>query len=329
DESHVDMPGFPLFALFTLAMGMTSVIPDMDPTKPAQCDPAKLTRTLIDKKITFAAGSPAIWERVGKFCQQNKITLPHLQHVVMFGAPVKVEIHELWKDIIPHGTTHTPYGATECLPVSTFSGREVLSETAPMTRSGAGTCIGLPVEGNKVFIIKDADIPLGEIIELPPGERGEIVVLGPTVTPGYFENPKATELAKISTPLGLAHRMGDVGYKDISGRLWFCGRKSHVIKFEGASHYPIPIESLFNQHKAIKRSALIEDGHGPALAVEMNPGHQWSESIRLELIELGSKQAHTHIIKNFYPHPGFPVDVRHNIKIDRLALSRWAKEQRA
>lgn len=325
DADHVDMPGFPLFALFTLAMGMTSVIPDMDPTKPAQCDPAKIVRTLLDQSVTFAAGSPAIWERVGRYCQTEKITLPKLTHVVLFGAPVRSEIHELWREILPNGTTYTPYGATECLPVTCISGAEVLAQHADKARNGAGVCIGLPTSPNRVAIIRATDIPEARITELPDGEIGEIAVTGPTVTPGYFERPRETQLAKIHHGEELWHRMGDVGYKDAAGRLWFCGRKSHVVATPRGVVYPIPTEAIFNQHPAVARSALIAYRDDVAIVVEPRKAEE-----AVPLVELRHQaQAHPHTkhIEHFFVHPRFPVDVRHNIKIDRLALAAWAAKE--
>lgn len=326
-ENDVDLPGFPLFALFTLAMGMTSVIPDMDPTKPAQCEPAKIVQNLLDKKVTFAAGSPAIWERVGKFCKRHKLQLPDLKYVVMFGAPVRGEIHELWRPLLPDGTTYTPYGATECLPVTVISGREVLDGLWEKTKSGGGTCIGQATPLNQVFIISASDIPKREVVELPRGEIGEIVVLGPTVTPGYFDREEATKLAKIQTSAGLHHRMGDVGWMDEAGRVWFCGRKAHVVILGEKKYYPIPVEAIFNQHPAVRRSALVALVDSVAVVVELHSGFHWSDELKRELRELALKYPHTHEIMHFFSHPAFPVDVRHNIKIDRVALSNWAKEQ--
>lgn len=312
--SDIDLPGFPLFALFTLAMGMTSIIPDMDPTKPAQCEPLKIARTLKEKKITFAAGSPAIWERVGEYCKSQNIILPDLKYVVMFGAPVRGEIHALWKDLLPNGTTYTPYGATECLPVSLFDGKSVLSETWEKTKQGQGVCIGKATPGNKVLILDEAGREVSGI--------GEICVLGPTVTPGYFEREEATKLAKIQTPEGLIHRMGDVGYKDEQNRVWFCGRKTHVVQTPKGPLYSIQIEGLFNVHPAVKRSALISFEGEAGIVVELKKNHKFS-SIKPELEKIN--QTLPHKMKVILSHKGFPVDVRHNIKIDRLALSAWAK----
>lgn len=333
DETQKDLPGFPLFALFTLAMGMTSVVPDMDPTKPAQCDPTRIIKNIVDNDITFVAGSPAIWERVGKYCLEKNIKLPTVKQVVMFGAPVRAEIHEMFKKILTIGDTYTPYGATESLPVSLISGSEILSGLSELTRTGAGTCIGLPAPGIEIKIHKASDIPEVQLNELPQGEIGEILVSGKQVTAAYFDMPEETAKAKIFENGKLWHRIGDVGYIDTSRKLWFLGRKAHrVIIDEKTVHYPIRVEAIFNQHKDVKRTALIEivknSKKAAALAIERHDGQtNLSAEFKRDLIELAQSSDYTLMIEDFYLHPSFPVDVRHNIKIDRVKLSRWAQQK--
>jgi olefin beta-lactone synthetase len=331
NEKEIDIPGFPLFALFTLAMGMTSVIPDMDPTKPAQCDPKKIVKNILDHKATFVAGSPSIWERVGDYCSSHKIQLPSVKYVVMFGAPVRTKIHEIFKSILINGDTYTPYGATECLPVSLISGSEILGETKVATEAGAGTCIGKAIAGTEIKIIKSSDIPLGSFFSLPPNEIGEIIVSGHQVTPAYFEMGSETQKAKILVDGKLWHRMGDVGYLDELNNLWFLGRKTHqVIVDNNTTHYPIRVEAIFNQHPLIKRSALVKltinNQVLPGLVIERkDKATHLDEEFHLELMNLASSSHYTKMIKHFFLHPAFPVDVRHNIKIDRVRLSNWAQ----
>jgi acyl-CoA synthetase (AMP-forming)/AMP-acid ligase II len=332
DETQTDLPGFPLFALFTLAMGMTSVVPDLDPTRPASCDPIKVVKNILDNEVTFVAGSPAIWERVGKFCVEKNIKLPSVKQVVMFGAPVRAEIHEMFKKILPTGDTYTPYGATEGLPVSLISGSEILSGLSDLTKQGAGTCIGRPVPGIEVKIIKASDIPVSVFIEENQGSIGEIIISGQQVTPAYFEMLDENKKAKIQTEDKLWHRIGDIGYFDEKNNLWFLGRKSHrVITDEMTTHYPIRVEAIFNQHPEIKRSALIslnKNGHVyPALAIERHDKSTvMAAKFKIELEALAQTTKFTNMINDFFLHSGFPVDVRHNIKIDRLKLSAWAQK---
>ena len=333
DETQSDLPGFPLFALFTLAMGMTSVVPDMDPTKPAKCDPAKLVQNIQDNHITFVAGSPSIWEKVGKYCLAHKIKLPSIKQVVMFGAPVRSEIHEMYKKILDNGDTYTPYGATESLPISLISGSEILGSKSEKTKRGDGTCIGKAVPGIEIKIIKASDIPESELLELGPEDIGEIVVSGLQVTPAYFEMPQENEKAKIIENGKIWHRVGDIGYLDRDQNLWFLGRKTHRVKVDDTTtHYSIRVEAIFNQHPAIKRTALIQifrDGHiTPALVVERLDGNtKLTGAFKGELEALARSSFHTQMIQDFYLHSSFPVDVRHNIKIDRLKLSKWAQKK--
>jgi acyl-CoA synthetase (AMP-forming)/AMP-acid ligase II len=333
DETQKDLPGFPLFALFTLAMGMTSVVPDMDPTKPAKCIPERLVRNILDNDITFVAGSPSIWERVGKYCLDKNIKLPTVKHVVMFGAPVRSEIHEMYKKILNRGDTYTPYGATESLPISLISGSEILNGKSALSSQGAGTCIGKPAPGIEIKIHKTSDIPESHVNEEPAGTVGEIIVSGVQVTPAYFEMPEETAKAKIIENGKLWHRVGDVGYFDQEGNLWFLGRKSHRVKVDDTTtHYSIQVEAIFNQHKDIRRSALIGIKKNsfitPALVIERHDGQtSMSEAFEKDLKALALSSAHTRMISDFYLHPSFPVDVRHNIKIDRLKLAMWAQQK--
>ncbi len=330
--SHdVDLPGFPLFSLFTIAMGMTSCIPDMDPSKPGQCDPKKLYQNIMDQKPTFVAGSPAIWERVADYCIQKNLTLPSIKFLVMFGAPVSVLIHKKFKALLPNGTTYTPYGATEALPVTNISGDFILKNTATLSENGKGTCIGKVVPGSTVNIIQitDAVIPtMSEAQVLGENSIGEIIVKGPTVTKEYLNLPDKTAEAKIYEGSEIWHRMGDMGFIDSEGLLWFLGRKTHRIETKEGLVTPIPCEAIFNRHPSVKRSALVGLGvkgkQTPAIVIERKDGQFLSGKERsifeAELFSIAKKFPHTAGIQKIFLSKHFPVDVRHNIKIDRLKL---------
>jgi acyl-CoA synthetase (AMP-forming)/AMP-acid ligase II len=330
-DREVDLPGFPLFSLFTLCMGMTSCVPDMDPSKPAQADPRKLIQNITDNRATFLAGSPAIWQRVADYCGRNGVTLPSVKYLVMFGAPVRVELHEQFSRILPNGTTYTPYGATECLPVSNISGEEILAHTAALTRLGRGTCVGRPVAGIDVAILEISDHAIAEIRDaklLKPYEIGEIIVKGNVVTPCYYRSPEETALAKIADGQSVWHRMGDLGYLDDQGRLWFCGRKAHRAETPAGLLCPVPCEAVFNAHEAVARSALVAWGErgkqSVAVVIERNAkGRKMNRRVLAgELLAMARGNPLTAQIGSVHFRDRFPVDVRHNIKIDRLKLAR-------
>jgi acyl-CoA synthetase (AMP-forming)/AMP-acid ligase II len=336
---EIDLPGFPLFALFNSAMGVTTVIPDMDPTRPAQVDPERIIETIRDQGVTQAFGSPAIWNRVGRYCEERGIALPSLRRVLSAGAPVPLHVIERMRKALPEGgDIHTPYGATESLPVASISGREVLEETVAASRRGAGTCVGRAFPGIRIRIIEVAEGAIAAIAgarELARGEIGEIIVQGPSTTREYFRRAEATAAAKIADGEGFWHRMGDVGYLDSQERLWFCGRKAHIVETAQGRMFSA-CEAIFDEHPRVYRSALVGVGAKPAqrpvIVVEPEAGEfpetsAAREQFERELRELARGNELTRRIETFLFQRALPVDVRHNVKIFREKLAPWAEEQ--
>ncbi|EQC44907.1 fatty acid CoA ligase family protein [Bacteriovorax sp. Seq25_V] len=328
-DKDIDLPGFPLFSFFTMAMGMTSCIPDMNPSKPAKCKPMALVQNIADNNATFVAGSPAIWERVADYCLENNLILPSVKYLVMFGAPVRVELHKKLQRVLTNGTTYTPYGATEALPISNVSGKYILENTAKLSNDGNGTCIGTPAPGIEIKIIKAHDrviTSFEDIEEVSSNQVGEIIVRGDVVTKEYYKMPDKALEAKIKDGDTFWHRMGDVGYFDEQGRLWFMGRKIHRLELEDQIKYSIPVEAIFNNHLLVRRSALVgiqKDGKmKPAIVIEPNEKYYHQYQFKKDLMQLGSRYKHTQDIENIYFMEKFPVDIRHNIKIDRKLIEK-------
>lgn len=337
---EIDLPGFPLFALFNAAMGVTTVVPEMDFTRPAQADPRKILAAANDWRITQAFGSPALWNVVGRHCEQTGERIPSLRRVLSAGAPVPPHVLQRMKQAIhPAGDIYTPYGATEALPVASISASEVLAETAARSRDGAGTCVGHRFPGIewKVIRIADGPIPrLEDVVEMPRGEIGELMVVGPVVTREYVTRTDANPLHKVADGERVWHRMGDVGYLDQRDRFWFCGRKSHRVVTEEATLFTIPCEAVFNQHLRVYRTALVGVGspgrQRPVVFVEPWPEHRpksASDERQLidELLTLAAKYEHTCGIRDILVHAGLPVDIRHNAKIFREQLAVLAAKK--
>ena len=335
---EVDLPTFPPFALFDPAMGMTTVVPFMDPTRPAKADPRLLVQTINRFNVTNIFGSPALLNVLGRYTESENIQLPSVRRVISAGAAMPIAtIRRLQKTLPSDAEVFTPYGATECLPVASVSGTELNAEVEQRTASGEGTCIGRPVAPNQVKIIPVKDSVLEtfeDTVELPFGITGEIVVHGPTSTDSYWGRDEQTQLAKITDSNGrIWHRMGDAGYFDTEGRLWYCGRKSQRVVNENDTMYADQIEAIFNVHPEVARTALVGIGTAgrqtPVLCVEPlgKPGRQRRERIRFDLLQLGHNHAATKSIKQILFHKSFPVDIRHNAKIGREKLSLWAAEK--
>jgi acyl-CoA synthetase (AMP-forming)/AMP-acid ligase II len=334
EPGEVDLPTFPLFGLFAPALGMTAIIPEMDPTRPASVDPVKILNAVRHFGVTNLFGSPALIRRVGAYGASHGVKLPTLRRVISAGAPVPAAAIERFATMLDPGVqVHTPYGATESLPVSSMGSEELLGETRFKTAEGAGVCVGTPVDGMRVRVIRISDDPIplwNDELILPAGSIGEIAVQGPVVTRSYYNRAESTVLAKIADNTGgFWHRMGDLGYFDEKGRLWFCGRKSQRVVTREQTFFTVACEGVFNAHPAVARSALVgvrnEGDMQPVLCVERVPRSPLSdEEVRGELLALGAARPHTRAISTILFHKSFPVDIRHNAKIFREKLAVWA-----
>jgi len=340
-EDEIDLPTFPLFALFDPALGMTAVIPDMDPTKPALVNPEKIIEAIHNHGVTNMFASPALLNRVGRYGVEKGIKLNSIKRVVSAGAPVSLDNIERFENMLnADAEIHTPYGATEAVPVISIASREILTQTKKLTRQGYGLCVGRPLDGIKVQIIKISDRPIpqwsDDLVE-PNGEVGEITIQGDLVTKAYFENPEADALSKISADSTATepiwHRMGDLGWKDPRGRIWFCGRKNHRVITPKGALFSIPCEAIFNIHPTVFRSALVGVGEPPdqkpviCIELEQSQGRRSKADIKKELLNIAQNHELTQEIDTVLFHRSFPVDIRHNSKIFREKLRIWAQKQ--
>ncbi len=334
---EIDLPTFPLFALFDPVLGMTAVIPDMDPTKPGAVNPERIIEAIVNQGVTNMFASPALLHRVGGYGRQKQIKLPTLKRVISAGAPVSpANIEQFASMLRPETEIHTPYGATEAMPVSSISSSEILSETRQLSEQGYGMCVGRPLDGVEVRLIKISDDPIpkwSQNLIVAEGEIGEIAVSGDLVTQQYFDKPRANELAKIKAGDRNWHRMGDLGWQDSKGRIWFCGRKSHRVTTANGLLFTIPCEAIFNNHPKVFRSALVGIGppsqQRPAICIELvqSAKSRNEDQFRKQLLELAQKNKLTQEIKTVLFHKSFPVDIRHNSKIFRERLAVWAAQK--
>ncbi len=337
-SGEVDLPTFPPFALFDPAMGMTTVVPWMDPTRPARANPALLVQTIERFEVTNIFGSPALLNVLGRYTESENIRLKTVKRIISAGAAMPLAtLRRLQKTLPSAAEVFTPYGATECLPVASVSGHELNTEVEHRTAAGEGTCVGQVVSPNQVKIIALTDHVLdtfADTVEMPVGIIGEIVILGPTSTDEYWHRCEQTGLAKIRDQAGnIWHRMGDAGYFDTEGRLWYCGRKSQRVKTQDGNLFADQLEAIFNVHPEVARTALVgigETGYQtPVLCVEMlkKANRRRRERIRFDLLQLGHNHAVSRMIQQILFHQSFPVDIRHNAKIGREKLAIWAEKK--
>ncbi|MCP4499065.1 MAG: AMP-binding protein [Deltaproteobacteria bacterium] len=334
-EAHVAC--FPGFALYAVACGMSVVFPEMDFTKPAKANPQYIVEAMDKFEARSAFGSPALWETFSRFVVEHDHEFPRMRAFFASGAAVQPALLERLLPATPNGNMFTPYGATESLPVAFIGGRQILDDTAKLTALGGGTCVGQVAPEMEVRILRITDDVIdimSDDLVLPIGEIGEITVRGLVVTERYDQREEQTQKAKIKDVDGsIWHRMGDVGKLDEQGQLWFCGRKGHrvqgVIDGEQQMLHSVPCEAIFERHDDVFRAALTWLGERPnqtpvmcvELFGEQRPG--LVDELRKEAAGFPQTKGIEHILV----HAKFPVDRRHNAKIEREKLSEWAQQE--
>ena len=340
-EGDAHLSTFAPFALYAPACGAPAIIPEMDTTKPAAADPRKLIAAINDYHCNSIFCSPALIEKIGRYCESEKIKLNTLQLVISAGAPARMSSLERFvKALNPETQVLIIYGATEALPLTSIGSKELLGDTRKQTEDGGGVCVGLPVKGVDIAIIKITEdaVPIwSEELRLPKNQIGEIVVKGPFVTKVYYNLPDRTRLAKINDPRdgNIWHRMGDVGYLDEKGRLWMCGRKVHRVETAEGTFFSLPCEAIFNNHPKVDRSALvgvkIKGELMPVMCIQLEKNIELSNDekkhLTAELLNMAQANERTKKIKTILYHPKFPVDIRHNAKILREKLAIWAQKE--
>ncbi len=338
---EIDMPMLPLFALFNPALRVTTVTPLLDPSRPAAADPAPIVAALLAEKVTMSFGSPAIWGRLADHCERRGLGLPSLRRVLIAGAPVPDGLLAQLGRIAPQAQVHTPYGATECLPVSTIGSGELRAKHAEAARRGFGTCVGRAVDGVMIRVIREVEGPirtLADATACAPGEIGEIIATGPSVTRAYHRLPAATAAAKIAEGERVWHRMGDLGTLDADGLLRFLGRRAEKVRTAGGDLPTEAVEPAFRTHPDVARCALIGLGvkapFVPALVVEPRAGRFPADAGERErfiaaLRACARGNAAAERVETFLFQAKLPVDVRHNAKIHRLSLAQeWTARLR-
>jgi len=334
EPGEVDLATFPLFAMFDPYWETQTVFPDMDFTRPGKVDPRTLVATIRRHSATHMFGSPALLNRLGTYGEANQINLPSLRRVFSAGAPVPLQtVQKVAGLLSPTAKVYTPYGATEALPVTSIDHLELL-ELENKVPAGKGTCIGRCLPGVSLEIIRISDDPIPSwknSLLVDRGEIGEFAVLGDNVSRAYFRRKDADLEAKIPSDEGcIWHRMGDLGYRDPEGRIWFCGRKSHRVVTPHGTLFSVMAEGVFNRHPDVFRSALVGIGKRseqlPVICIELRKEAKRKSLFKLEeeLLEISEGYDCARPIRHLLFHPGFPVDIRHNSKISREKLAVWA-----
>ena len=355
---EIDLPAFPLYALIDALIGVTAVIPDISFPVPGSTNPQKVIEAIQKFNVTNMFASPVVLDILVSFAQSGERTssfvrtqsrrrpalrlrtsqstlssplrakMKSLKRIITAGAPATIQSQEDFRKLLNDETDlFGIYGATEVLPIAKVESREIF-EVKSKAAEGAGVCLGKPVNGTKVRIIGISESAIErwqDSLEVKPNVVGEITVQGAAVTESYIAREESNRLSKIHDGDQIIHRMGDVGYFDEQGRLWYCGRKSQRVMTNDDVLFTEQIEGIFNVHPLVFRTALVGVDGEPVLWVELKKGVRANkDKIKGELIDLAKAHPQASKIKAFLFMKKFPTDARHNSKIIREQLARLA-----
>ena len=315
---------FAPFALYGPAMGIPSVVPDMDVTSPGTLTAAALGDAVAAVEATLVFASPAALTNViatrADLTEQPRAALAGVRIVMSAGAPVSPALLRAVGDVMPNAVPNTPYGMTEVLPVANITLAEI--EAAG---EGSGVCVGSPIPSVEVAVlpIDSLGCPSDELTTAA-GVVGEVCVRAPHMKDRY-DKLWATQAAS-AQPAGW-HRSGDVGRLDDQGRLWIEGRMAHLITTPGAPVTPIAIEHAAETVPGVRQAAAV--GVGPAGNQQVIVVIAPVESIRradLADHDLADqvRAAVAVDVAAVLVVPELPTDKRHNSKIERTRIARWA-----
>jgi acyl-CoA synthetase (AMP-forming)/AMP-acid ligase II len=330
--------GFAPFALLGPALGAVSVTPAMDVTAPRTLTAQALAHAAaaIDATVVFA--SPAALRNVvatsDGLDEAGRKALERVGVLLSAGAPVPEPLLAEVQRLLPRASLHTPYGMTEALPVTDIRLEQIRAADADavagsVAGAGNGVCVGKPVHGASVGVVPlagDGTAP-GSRPVTEAGVTGEILVSAAHVKEAY---DRLWLLQRESTSVPGWHRTGDVGHFDAAGRLWVEGRLAHVVTAPGAVVTPVGAEQAIERLDSVRLAAIT--GVGPAgtqavvAVVETVPpsrragpaAPQLAGHVRAAALEAGVSVAAVLAVA------AQPTDIRHNAKIDRTRLARWA-----
>ncbi len=317
---------FAPFALYGPALGITSVVPDMDVAAPATLTAAALGRAVQVADATLVFASPAALANVvataDTLTDANRAAFAKVRLLLSAGAPVRPALLESAAALFPNATAATPYGMTECLPVASITLDEIVSSAG-----GPGVCVGQPVEGVEVAIdpLDDTGALHGQLVA-QPHVAGEVVVRAAHARTGYDRLWHTSHEA--SQPTGW-HRSGDVGQLDSAGNLWIEGRLRDIIVGADGVVTPVRLEHGCEQCPEVGLAAVV--GVGPVsnqvcvAVVEAKPGVSKPRLAPTELAD-SVRAAAGHEFAAVFVVPALPVDRRHNSKIDRARVQAWAEQ---
>jgi acyl-CoA synthetase (AMP-forming)/AMP-acid ligase II len=278
---------------------------------------------VLTHKAVSSVASPAFFERLARYCSEQRLTLPSFTKLFTGGAPVFPRLLDQMQAMAPAAEVVAVYGSTEAEPIAHVARHEITESDHRGMLAGKGLLAGVPVSAIHLRILRDSwGRPVGPFTAeefakhcLPADQPGEIVVSGGHVLPGYLHG-QGDEETKFRVDGVVWHRTGDAGYQDGSGRVWLLGRCSARIEDQHGILYPFAAETAVYQDARVRRVAMVAHQGRRVLAIEFYEGNTTAD-----LAPIRSSLAWTHVA-DIRVCRRIPVDKRHNAKIDYPSLKQ-------
>ncbi|WIE75138.1 alpha/beta fold hydrolase [Curtobacterium sp. MCSS17_007] len=321
--------GFAPFALLGPALGARSVAPDMDVTAPRTLTARAVADAVAAADATVVFLSPAALANVvataSALTAADRTALGRVRLFLSAGAPVSATLLAAATELMPHAAAHTPYGMTEGLLMTDV---DLAGVRAASSAPDDGICVGRPAGGVRVRIapLDDAGEPTGDLTERA-GVTGEVVVAAPHVRDHYDRLWRTDRVSRLGVDDPRGHRTGDVGHLDADGRLWIEGRLQHVVTTPHGVVTPVGPEQRIERVEGVGRAGVA--GTGPSgtqqvvAVVETVPAARRPGLASADLAAAVRAAAEVPLAAVLVV-PALPTDIRHNSKVDRARLSRWA-----
>lgn len=330
-SSDVLVAAFAPWAVLGPLLGISSVIPRMDASRPGSLTASALADAMEQAGGTVMWMSPAALRSVlsGARSQESvrrrlQTAGVHLRLLLIAGAPVSRRLLREARQVWPTTDIRTPYGMTEVLPATDVGAEEVLQESSHL-----GVLVGRPLPGVQIAIAPlDRNGEPSDDLHTNPGVLGEVAIKARHAKSRY--DGRAFVERRASRNPGW-HRTGDIGVLDADGRLWIQGRLSHVITTHDGPRGPVPLEQRVEQ-------VLLERGREDILVAAVGVGPTGAQVPVLVCAHSGIVGSHDELrladgqltadvrsegsdVAAVLWRSRMPVDIRHGAKIDRSALA--------
>lgn len=202
--------------------------------------PEQAMELIEREKVSIWGAIPTLLHRLVHHPDVTKYDLSSLRTVSFGGAPTAPETIEKAREVLPiEPSFANAYGLTETHGVATVNGGKDLLDKM--------TSVGRPLPFLDMKVVDE------DGNEVPDGQLGEIVIYGPTITPGYWNRPDATAETVVDGWL----QTGDLGYRDADGFFFVVDRAKDMILRGGENVYCTEIENCMADHPEIDEAAVV------------------------------------------------------------------------